>query len=160
MSDVRTLADKLKAAADVSNTAGLNVLMTDASGNLMKTSSLRFNVIPLSNMEEKRSVMTLKDFTQKYVEGTKVGTLLTDWGFSDADTWFVDLKDGVRINVQAYSVEVLKLRRTLSTTWACITLLFRPASPAGSYMYLAVQTTGATAADYSVTVMRIPFETV
>ena len=160
MSDLRTLADKLKAAPSVSGFSGGSLLITNANGGLSKAPISEFKLANLYKKESNGNVISLRDFTTKYIEGKYVGTILSDVVYSHAEAWYVRLKGELTINMQTYSVEIMKSSGSLTSSWCCITLLFRPSSPMAQYIYFVSQTTGATADTYSVSIKRVELESV
>lgn len=134
------------------------LLLTDANtGQVKRIDPARLNVTDLSGKEEPGAVLSLKEFTTKYIVDKAVGNILADKTHSNATTWYLELKDGLRINLQHYMIVVAKRVGTLTVAWQNISILIVPTLvTSASSIYLVTQQTYSSASDYGVTILSIP----
>ena len=158
MSVTKTLADKFKAAPSVSDASGKSVMLTDSNGNVSKHGVNNLFSGSLYKAEPAETVLPLKDFIEKYVEDRPVGYMLTDKTYSNSARWYVNIKDNLVLNVQSFTVQIIKNYGRISSAWARVSLLFIPnALPTA---YIVTYTTNSTASDVSVIVRRLELTTV
>lgn len=156
MSDSITLPDLIKSLPTVSDQTGKSILLTDAQGNPSKMSYQEHpKVVSLLEKEIPGKVMGLKDFTTKYITGLPEGSILTDKIYQHDKAWYLNLKSGLTVDLQAVMIKVVKNRGSLSGAWANISLIFFPSSTEETAIYLVTQTTGSTADAYNTTVRKI-----
>lgn len=134
------------------------LLLTDANTGQVKRIEVRnVNLTNLSGMETPGNVLSLKEFTTKYVVGKGVGHILTDRVHQNATAWYLEVKDGILLNLQSYVVFVAKAVGGLSSPWNHIALVVFPINPTtASRVYIVNQQTYASANDYALKIFAIP----
>lgn len=152
MSGTRTLADKLKAAPAVSDAKYKSVVLTDGDGKLSKQAIGSFFCKSLAGSEPVESTLSLQEFIKKYVEGMPVGSTLSDKDYQNSTRWYLNLKDGLRVNLQDYVVMITKNSKVVSSAWAKISLFLIPCSSTEAYTVTYI--TGESASVITVLVKR------
>lgn len=155
MSTTKGLSDVLKSAPSVSDATGLSILAKNGNGEFKAIPSSQFGLTNLTDCEPPGTTLTLREFTDKYITGKRVGHKLTDMAYSDAITWYVSIGSSLKLRTQFYIIEVVKHRLNLDQPWASITLLFMPAHTLANAIYIVNQMTGETKEEYSCTVKKI-----
>lgn len=160
MSEIIDLKDVLMSFDSVSEAYGFDVLMKNGNGVPKSIPYSKFGLTNLAYLETAGSVMSLRDFTIKYVYGKRVGHILTDAAYSHGNVWRLAISDDILINLQHYAILIVKNHRILSQDWANITMLFIPSSQEAKFVYFVGQNTGATASDYTVAISKMEVTTV
>lgn len=156
MSEAKSIADFIKSLPADTSAIGKSILLADVNGNPSILPDPGYmKVVNLASKEAPGFVMTLKNFTTKYIRGLPEGTLLTDKSYSHAMAWFLELKDGIQIDLQTVMIMVVKNRMGLSDPWANITFVLLPASREETGIYIVTQTTAESEAAYNATIYRI-----
>lgn len=156
------LKDKMKSLplSDPNALKSLYVMTMDENGNPQRRKLPELNVVELFGAEEYGSMITLKDFTLKYIEQYAPGMIISDTQSNTASSWSMVLPNGVEINLQRYMVLILKIRGSLSIPWGYIRFLLIPNSKLSANMYFVCQETMETADKYQCQIFKVPFETV
>ena len=156
MSAPITLPDLIKSFPAVSDASGKSLLLTDANGNLSRFAyPEHLKVVNLSGKEVAGKVLVLKNFTTKYITGLTEGTMLTNKDYAHSTTWYLNLKEGVTVDLQTVMIIVAKNRNSLSHAWANISLIILPSSTEETAIYFVTQATGSTADAYNLVVRKI-----
>lgn len=134
------------------------LLLTDANtGQVKRIEPARLNVTDLSGKEAPGTVLSLKEFTAKYIAGKAVGHALTDKSYANATAWFIEVKAGLRLNLQQYKIVVAKATGNLTGAWQNVSVLILPVHAASTAaIYTVTQLTYSSASDYEAIVCSIP----
>ncbi len=156
MSAPITLPDLIKSLPTATDQTGKDILLSDAQGNPSKMSySDHPKVVNLLEKEMPGKVMGLKDFTTKYITGLPEGSIMTDNIYQHDKAWYLNLKTGLTVDLQAVMIKVVKNHGSLLRAWANISLVIFPSSSEATDIYFVTQTTGSTADAYNAIVRKI-----
>lgn len=123
MTEASTLNTLLATAQAVTDATGKSVLLTDANGVLGKISEASMRRVSLNGAEEAGTVLPLKDFIQKYIQGKQPGQLLTDTDYNNSTRWSVTLKGSSVISLQNFCVMVTKVKGNVNSAWCGISFI-------------------------------------
>ena len=156
MSSTKELNDLFKSAPNAANLQNMKVPMIDTSGNLMTAYASSLRRMDLYGAEADGSVMTLKDFTVKYVESCSECMFIANSQNNASKTWHVLLPDGTKMNTQCYDVFIAKKVARLSSDWSYINLMFLPATQFADGIWLVCQSTAGSPDKYKCQIFKMP----
>lgn len=158
MSDATNLTEFLKSLPSEKNGTGKSVLIFDSNGNPFKKSYANFIYKDLYAAEAKDTVLTLKEFIEKYVQVGDVGEMAGVNRFEFATMFYLKLTSTVTINMQYYHALITKRFFNVNSQWGLFSFMLFPSGEGGDNIYEVTYYNGNAPQNPTITVRALQME--
>ncbi len=150
----KDITEVIKDAPSSTDTNGKSVVLADSNGNLSKISHQLMIMTELGMKAAAGAHISFYEFIKEYVQGKPVGYMLSDSSFNNATAWYLDIKEGLSVNLQRAVIMISKTTNNIDRAWAAVSIILFPGVDSPN-MYTATYQVNASTSDVTITARKI-----